>query len=125
MSRIPLVTGENLTPEQQRVFDAMRTGARRSAPVGPLAVAMHRPDLAEAWSALGLVLRFNSSFPPDPGRPRMKIASIAVSIVKAPPDPACRAAERGRGQLARAGAAPDAFLVEYVQRSAACGRCRR
>jgi 4-carboxymuconolactone decarboxylase len=25
---------------------------------------MHRPDLAELWSDLGLVLRFNSSFPP-------------------------------------------------------------
>ncbi len=64
MARIPLITGENLTPEQQRVFDAMKNGPRQSAPVGPLAVAMHRPELAEAWSALGLVLRFNSSFPP-------------------------------------------------------------
>jgi 4-carboxymuconolactone decarboxylase len=32
--------------------------------VGPLAAAMHRLDLAEKWSDLGLVLRFNSSFPP-------------------------------------------------------------
>jgi len=30
--------------------------------VGPLAAAMHRPELAEKWSDLGLVLRFNSSF---------------------------------------------------------------
>jgi len=64
MPRIPLVTGENLTPEQRRVYDAMVSGPRKSAPVGPLAVAMHRPALAEAWSALGLVLRFNSNFPP-------------------------------------------------------------
>jgi len=64
MPRIPLVTGENLTSEQQRVYDAMLSGPRKSAPVGPLAVAMHRPELAEAWSALGLVLRFGSSFPP-------------------------------------------------------------
>jgi len=64
MPRIPLVTGENLTPAQQRVYDAMLSGPRKSAPVGPLAVAMHRPELAEAWSALGLVLRFYSSFPP-------------------------------------------------------------
>jgi len=56
MPRIPLVTGENLTPAQQRVYDAMLSGPRKSAPVGPLAVAMHRPELAEAWSALGLVL---------------------------------------------------------------------
>jgi 4-carboxymuconolactone decarboxylase len=64
MARIPLVTADNLTPDQQRVHDAMLNGPRKSAPVGPLAVAMHRPELAEAWSALGLVLRFNSSFPP-------------------------------------------------------------
>jgi 4-carboxymuconolactone decarboxylase len=42
----------------------MKSGQRKSAPVGPLAVAMHRPALAEAMSALGLVLRFNSSFEP-------------------------------------------------------------
>jgi 4-carboxymuconolactone decarboxylase len=64
MARISLVTADNLTAEQQRVWDAMLSGQRKSAPVGPLAVAMHRPELAEAWSALGLVLRFNSSFPP-------------------------------------------------------------
>ena len=64
MSRIPLLTPETMTPEQRRVHDAMLTGPRKSAPVGPLAIAMHRPELAEAMSALGLVLRFNSSFEP-------------------------------------------------------------
>jgi 4-carboxymuconolactone decarboxylase len=64
MPRIPLVSEANMTDAQRRVYDAMTNGPRRSPPVGPLAAAMHRPDLAEAWSALGLVLRFNSSFPP-------------------------------------------------------------
>jgi 4-carboxymuconolactone decarboxylase len=64
MPRIPLVTEASMTAEQRRVHDAMMNGPRRSAPVGPLAAAMHRPDLAEKWSELGLVLRFNSSFPP-------------------------------------------------------------
>jgi len=64
MTRIPLVSEATMTPDQRRVYDAMVSGPRRSAPVGPLAIAMHRPELAEAWSALGLVLRFNSSFPP-------------------------------------------------------------
>jgi 4-carboxymuconolactone decarboxylase len=64
MPRIPLVTEASMTDAQRRVYEAMLTGPRRSPPVGPLAAAMHRPDLAEAWSALGLVLRFNSSFPP-------------------------------------------------------------
>lgn len=64
MPRIPLVTEDSMTEAQRRVYDAMLSGPRRSPPVGPLAAAMHRPELAEAWSALGLVLRFNSSFPP-------------------------------------------------------------
>ena len=64
MPRIPLVTEASMTADQRRVYDAMMNGPRGSPPVGPLAAAMHRPDLAEAWSNLGLVLRFNSSFPP-------------------------------------------------------------
>ena len=64
MPRIPLVTEANMTDPQRRVYDAMMSGPRRSPPVGPLAAAMHRPDLAEKWSDLGLVLRFNSSFEP-------------------------------------------------------------
>jgi 4-carboxymuconolactone decarboxylase len=64
MPRIPLVSEASMTDAQRRVHDAMMSGPRRSPPVGPLAAAMHRPDLAEKWSDLGLVLRFNSSFPP-------------------------------------------------------------
>ena len=64
MPRIPLVTAASMTDAQRRVYDAMMSGPRRSPPVGPLAAAMHRPDLAEKWSELGLVLRFNSSFEP-------------------------------------------------------------
>jgi 4-carboxymuconolactone decarboxylase len=64
MPRIPLVTEANMTEPQRRVYEAMTNGPRRSPPVGPLAAAMHRPDLAEKWSDLGLVLRFNSSFAP-------------------------------------------------------------
>ena len=64
MSRIPLLTPETMTFEQIRVHNAMVRGPRKSVPVGPLAVAMHRPELAEAMSALGLVLRFNSTFEP-------------------------------------------------------------
>ncbi len=64
MPRIPLVTEAAMTPEQRQVHDAMVNGPRRSAPVGPLAIAMHRPELARAMSELGLVLRFNSRFEP-------------------------------------------------------------
>jgi 4-carboxymuconolactone decarboxylase len=64
MARIPPIPPEAMNAEQRRVHDAMLNGPRKSAPVGPLAVAMHHPPLAEAMSALGLVLRFNSSFAP-------------------------------------------------------------
>ena len=64
MPRIPLVTEASMTDDQRRVYEAMKSGPRKSAPVGPLAAAMHRPDLAEKWSDLGLVLRFNSSLEP-------------------------------------------------------------
>ena len=63
MPRIPTVPVESMTAEQRRAYDAI-TGQRKTAPVGPLAVAMHHPKLAETMSAIGLVLRFNSSFEP-------------------------------------------------------------
>jgi 4-carboxymuconolactone decarboxylase len=64
MPRIPLVTAASMTDAQRLVYQAMMAGPRRSPPVGPLAAAMHRPDLAEKWSELGPVLRFNSSLEP-------------------------------------------------------------
>ena len=64
MPRIPLVTEASMSPEQRQVYDAMVAGPRKSAPVGPLAIAMHRPELAQAISNLGLVLRFGSKFEP-------------------------------------------------------------
>jgi hypothetical protein len=54
MSRIPLVTEAAMTPEQRAVHDAMVNGPRKSAPVGPLAIAMHRPELAQAMSGSGV-----------------------------------------------------------------------
>lgn len=64
MPRIPLVDPTSMTEAQRRVHDAMVSGPRKAAPVGPLAIAMHRPELAQAMSDLGLVLRFNSNFEP-------------------------------------------------------------
>lgn len=64
MTRIPLVDAAEMTSEQRQVYDAMLSGPRKSAPIGPLAIAMHRPELAQAMSALGLVLRFGSRFAP-------------------------------------------------------------
>ena len=64
MPRIPLVAEADMTPEQREVHQAMVNGPRKSAPIGPLAIAMHRPEMAQAMSNLGVVLRFNSTFAP-------------------------------------------------------------
>ena len=53
-----------MTPTQREVHRAMIDGPRKSAPIGPLAIAMHRPEMAQAMSNLGVVLRFNSTFAP-------------------------------------------------------------
>lgn len=63
MPRIPLFPIDDMTPEQQRVYDGVVAGARKRV-VGPLRAALHRPALAERWSALGEILRFGTSLPP-------------------------------------------------------------
>jgi len=63
MPRIPAVDPATMTADQRRVYDSI-VGARKTPPVGPLAVAMHHPKLAEVMSNVGLVLRFDSSFEP-------------------------------------------------------------
>jgi 4-carboxymuconolactone decarboxylase len=63
MPRIPLFPLDHMTPEQQRVYDGVVAGPRKRV-VGPLRAALHRPELAERWSALGEILRYNTSLPP-------------------------------------------------------------
>jgi hypothetical protein len=46
MPRIPLVSESSMTDARRRVHQAMMHGPRHSAPVGPLAAAMHRPGAA-------------------------------------------------------------------------------
>ena len=62
MPRIPLpATREDLTEDAQReVWDRVVSGPRGRV-VGPLRAAIHAPDLARAWSALGESLRFGTS----------------------------------------------------------------
>jgi 4-carboxymuconolactone decarboxylase len=63
MARIPLLTGENLTPEQQAVYNKVISGPR-GAVVGPLRAALHVPELADRWQNLGEYIRFRTSLPP-------------------------------------------------------------
>ncbi|MBN8939856.1 MAG: carboxymuconolactone decarboxylase family protein [Rhizobiales bacterium] len=62
MARIPLPLPEDMTPEQQRVHDAVLAGPRGQM-IGPLRAAIHSPELAERWSRLGEFLRYQTCLP--------------------------------------------------------------
>jgi len=63
MPRIPLPTLETMSDEQRRVHDKVVAG-RRGRLRGPLRAALHNPELAERWQALGELLRYQTSLPP-------------------------------------------------------------
>lgn len=60
--RIPLPTREELDPAQREVWDRVVAGPRGTV-IGPLRAAIHNPELAGRWSALGEALRFGTSLP--------------------------------------------------------------
>ena len=62
MARIPLPARDAMTAEQATVHDQVVAGPRGTI-IGPLRAAIHNPELATAWSALGEVLRFRTSLP--------------------------------------------------------------
>jgi 4-carboxymuconolactone decarboxylase len=63
MPRISLPAPETMTADQRRVHDKIVTG-KRGRIQGPLRAALHNPDLAERWSALGELLRYGTSLTP-------------------------------------------------------------
>ncbi|MFK8033923.1 MAG: carboxymuconolactone decarboxylase family protein [Hyphomicrobiales bacterium] len=62
--RIPLLGPDELNEAQKAVYDKIVSGPR-GALVGPLRAALHNPSLADRWQALGQVLRYETSLPPD------------------------------------------------------------
>ena len=52
MPRTSLPAPETMTPDQRKVYDKIVAG-KRGRIQGPLRAALHNPDLAERWSALG------------------------------------------------------------------------
>lgn len=61
MPRIPLpATREELDEAQRAVWDRVVSGPRGQV-IGPLRAAIHNPELARNWSALGESLRFGTS----------------------------------------------------------------
>ncbi|AVJ31210.1 carboxymuconolactone decarboxylase family protein [Achromobacter spanius] len=72
MSRIPLPTPDNMTDDQKRVYEKIVSGPRGRL-VGPLRAALHSPELAERWQALGALLRFGTSLP-------ARVSELAVVV---------------------------------------------
>lgn len=71
-ARISLPDTGEMSEAQRRVFDMIVSG-KRGELVGPLRAALHNPQLAEAWSKLGEILRYQTSLPP-------KLSELAVLI---------------------------------------------
>ena len=59
--RIPLLDVDDMNAEQRRLHDSVVSGPRGQM-IGPLRAAIHNPELASAWSALGEFLRYRTSF---------------------------------------------------------------
>ncbi len=54
---------DTMTPRQQEVYDKIKSGPRGRV-VGPLALWLNRPELANGATELGTYLRYNSSLSP-------------------------------------------------------------
>jgi len=72
MSRIPLPSPDSMTDDQKRVYEKIVSGPRGRL-VGPLRAALHNPELAERWQALGALLRFGTSLPP-------RVSELAIVV---------------------------------------------
>src|SRR5690606_19193081 len=63
-ARISLPDAGEMSEAQRRVFGLIING-KRGELVGPLRAALHNPQLAEAWSNFGEILRYRTSLPPN------------------------------------------------------------
>lgn len=70
--RIPLLTAEEMTPEQRRFHDEVLSGPRGQM-IGPLRAAIHSPELARRWSPLGEFLRFGTILPD-------RVVELAIAV---------------------------------------------
>ena len=90
MPRISLPAPETMSPEQRRVHDQIVSG-RRGRIQGPLRAALHNPELAERWSALGELLRYRTTLSP-------RLSEIAILVTGR----ACRSPFEGHAHRAEA-----------------------
>ena len=75
MSRIPAVSFEDLTEDQQRVYNAIKSGPR-GVVQGPLKVWLESPELADKSQALGAFCRYDTTLPP-------RLSELAIIITGA------------------------------------------
>lgn len=63
--RLPTIADEDLTPQQRKLCDAIRSGPRgRLIMGGPFACFLHSPEYGEVAQQLGAHVRFHTSLPP-------------------------------------------------------------
>lgn len=72
MPRISLPAPESMNPEQRAVYDKIVSGPRGRIQ-GPLRAALHNPELADKWQALGALLRYGTTLPP-------RLSEIAILV---------------------------------------------
>lgn len=72
MPRITLPSPETMTPAQRAVYDKIVSGPRGRIQ-GPLRAALHNPELADKWQALGALLRYGTTLPP-------RLSEIAILV---------------------------------------------
>ena len=70
--RIAMADEGTMSARQREVYDRIVSG-KRGRIVGPLRVALHSPELADRWQALGEFLRF------DTGLPR-ELSELAIAM---------------------------------------------
>lgn len=75
MSRLPALPHADMTPEQQRLHDAIISGPRGRIQ-GPLAVWLHSPGLGDVAQKLGAYARFNSRLEP-------RLSELAIIVTGA------------------------------------------
>lgn len=63
MPRLSLPHPDSMSPEQRAVHDRIVSGPRGEIK-GPLRAALHNPELADRWQALGALLRYRTSLTP-------------------------------------------------------------
>lgn len=63
MNRLGAIDPENLSESQRVIYDAIASGPRKGVR-GPLAIWLHRPELAQCAQNLGRYCRYDSSIEP-------------------------------------------------------------